>query len=124
MDYQALVDYCMTKKGAVQDLPFGPDTLVFKVMGKLFALTGVDPSESPLTVNLKCDPALAEILRRTYPDSVLPGYHMNKRHWNTVVCDDALLADDEIYEMIDNSYALVVKGLRKADREKLEKGEL
>ncbi len=118
IDRQVLRDYCGSKPGAVEDFPFDAETLVFKVMGKLFALMGLDiPDDQPQTINLKCDPAWAEVLRQTYP-AVQPGYHMNKRHWNTVTCDGTI-PDSEIYEMIDQSYALVVKGLKKVDREKL-----
>ena len=110
--------YCGAKKGALEDFPFGEETLVFKVMGKMFALMPLDvPPNKPHTINLKCDPELAQVLRQTYP-AVQPGYHMNKQHWNTIICDGSI-PDDEIYEMIDNSYTLVVKSLKKADREKL-----
>ena len=119
MNKQELRDYCSSKKGAEETFPFDAVTLVFKVMGKMFALMAVDtPDDQPPRINLKCDPALAEILRETY-QAVQPGYHMDKRHWNTVICDGSI-PDDEIREMIDNSYALVVEKLKKADREKLQ----
>ena len=114
-DLETLTNYLLAKPGAVEERPFGPETMVFKVMGKMFALT--TPTDDPLRVNLKCDPFLAELLREKYA-AVLPGYHMNKRHWNTLVLDGSV-PEDEIREMIDASYALVVKGLKKADREKL-----
>lgn len=118
MDREQLRAYCNSKKGAEETFPFDAVTLVFKVMGKMFALTSLDTlPDEPARVNLKCDPTLAVILRETYP-AVLPGYHMNKRHWNTVVCDGTI-PPDEIEEMIDNSYDLVVKGFKNADREKL-----
>jgi predicted DNA-binding protein (MmcQ/YjbR family) len=111
----ALREYCCSKPAAVETFPFDEDTLVFKVMGKMFALTNIRAPE--LSVNLKCDPDWAMILRDHYA-AVTPGYHMNKRHWNTVAMDGSI-PDDEIREMIDHSYRLVVKGLKKSDREKL-----
>lgn len=117
IDRAALRGYCLSRKSARAEFPFGPEAEVFKVMGKMFALIPVDAN--PPTINLKCDPALAEMLRQTYP-TVTPGYHMNKRHWNTVMVDGSI-PDDEVLEMIDHSYGLVVKGLRKADRERLER---
>ncbi len=114
-ELEPLRDYLLAKPGSTEERPFGPDALVFKVMGKMFAL--VAWQAQPLTISLKCDPHLAEMLRTTY-SAVRPGYHLNKRHWNTVTLDDSI-PSAEIREMIDNSYALVVKGLTKADREKL-----
>ena len=119
MDAQTVRDYCLSKKAAVEDFPFGPDTRVFKVMGKMF---GLMPADGTAWINLKCDPEFARVLRDTY-DAVKPGYHMNKRHWNTVHANGDI-PDDEIRDMIDDSYRLVVKGLKKADREKLETGKL
>ena len=107
--------YFKNKPGNTEDYPFGPDTLVYKVMGKMFALVGID--ESPLRINLKCDPNEAIILRDMY-ESVIPGYHMNKEHWNTVILDGSI-PEEEIHKMIDESYRLVVKFLKKSDREKL-----
>ena len=107
--------YLLAKTGATEERPFGPDALVFKVMGKMFAL--VAWQAQPLTISLKCRPHVAEMLRMTYP-AVRPGYHMNKRHWNTVTLDGSVPAD-EVQEMIDNSYALVVAGLTKAQRAQL-----
>ncbi|NIP28657.1 MAG: MmcQ/YjbR family DNA-binding protein [Phycisphaerae bacterium] len=114
MDRQTLYRYILKKKGAFEDRPFGPDTAVFKVMGKMFALVG---DNEPLAVNLKCDPDEAVFLRQMY-FAVQPGYHMNKRHWNTVTIDGSI-PDEEIRQMVDSSYNLVVKGLKKADREAL-----
>lgn len=122
MDRHELRAYCNSKIAAEETFPFDETTLVFKVMGKMFALMGTDiPEDQPQTVNLKCDPTLAQILRETY-SAVIPGYHMNKKHWNTVILDGTV-PDDEIIEMIDHSYDLVVKGLKKADREKLQRME-
>lgn len=117
MDREALTAYCAAKRGVTSDLPFGDDTLVFRVGGKIFALIALNAA--PLRVNLKCEPALAEILRQTY-SAVIPGYHMNKRHWNTVVLDGSL-PDTEVREMIDNSYDLVFNSLPRAQREALSK---
>lgn len=104
----------MHKKGAIEDRPFGPETAVFKIMGKMFGLIG---DGEPLAVNLKCDPDEAIFLRQMYT-AVQPGYHMNKRHWNTVTIDGTI-PDEEIRQMVDASYNLVVKSLKKADQEAL-----
>jgi predicted DNA-binding protein (MmcQ/YjbR family) len=117
IDLKALRKYCASKPGALEDYPFGEDTLVFKVMGKMFALMPLEQRDEPPTVSLKCDPALAEILRNIY-DAVQPGYHLNKKHWNTVTVDGSI-PDDEIYDMIEQSYELVVKSLKKEEREQL-----
>jgi predicted DNA-binding protein (MmcQ/YjbR family) len=116
MTFKALRDYCRSKPGAVEEFPFGEETLVFKVMGKIFALTGVE--RLPLAVNLKCDPDLAVELRDRWP-AVQPGYHMNKAHWNTVELDSSIPAD-KVREMIDHSYGLVVAGLKRSERQRLE----
>lgn len=108
----------LAKPGAASSYPFGPDTLVFKVGNKMFALLAED--EEPLTMNLKCDPDEALALRGAHPKSIYPGYHMDKRHWNTVVLDGSL-KDELVLEMIDQSYDLVFKSLPKAKRQKLEK---
>jgi len=116
MDIESFRQYCLRKKGVTEELPFGPDTLVMKVMGKMFAATGLNEIE--FRVNLKCDPTRAQELREAY-DQIIPGWHMNKKHWNTVYFEQGL-RDDLLMELIDHSYALVVKGLRKSDREVLE----
>ncbi len=119
MDWNAVCDYCRSLKGAVEDYPFDAETLVFKVGGKIFALPGSAPKpEQTGSVNLKCEPDLALILRQTYPAAVLPGYHMNKRHWNTVMLDESI-PSEEIRDMIDDSYRLIVSSLKKADRQAL-----
>nr|WP_256534199.1 MmcQ/YjbR family DNA-binding protein [Lewinella sp. JB7] len=106
----------MTKKGVTETLPFGPDTLVMKVAGKMFALTGLD--ETDFRLNLKCDPERALQLRDRYPDVIVPGCHMNKKHWNTIYVERGDLADDLVRELIDHSYDLVVASLpRKVRRE-------
>lgn len=105
----------MSKKGVTESLPFGPETLVFKVMGKAFLLTGMD--ESPLQFNVKCDPEKAIELREQYP-CVKPGYHMNKKHWNTVVVDGSV-SNRLLQQWITVSYNLVVSGLTKKEQQKL-----
>jgi predicted DNA-binding protein (MmcQ/YjbR family) len=105
------------KKGATEERPFGPEALVFKVMGKMFALVAWE--EIPLRITLKCDPDDALALRDQYK-AVQPGYYMSKRHWNTITLDGSIHNED-ILRMIDDSYALVVKGLKKAVRQELER---
>ncbi|MGB8706078.1 MAG: MmcQ/YjbR family DNA-binding protein [Gillisia sp.] len=117
MNIEHLRDYCLSKKGVTEELPFGPDTLVFKVMGKIFALASLDAI--PLTVNLKCDPDKAPNLRDEYPDNILPGYHMNKKHWNTLVLDGNL-QNSLIFELTDHSYEQVRGGLTKKLQKELE----
>lgn len=117
MNVEDISEYCLRKKGVVEDFPFDEETLAFKVAGKMFALIPLE--RVPLQINLKCDPEQVVELREKY-DAVQPGYHMNKDHWNTVIIDGRLKSN-LIFEWIDNSYGLVVKGLKKADREKLLK---
>ena len=109
MDVAEFREYCLTKPGATEGTPFGPDVLVFKVGGKMFALAALD--EVPPTVNLKCDPDLALDLRDRY-EQVRPGYHMNKKHWNTVEIESGI-PDVELRKMIDHSYQLVIERLPK-----------
>ena len=106
MDIEELRTYILQKPAVTEGFPFGEDTLVFKVNEKIFLLTGLD--SSPLQFNVKCDPDKAIELREEYPDSVLPGYHMNKKHWNTVIVDGRL-SKKQLKEMIDHSYDLVKK---------------
>jgi predicted DNA-binding protein (MmcQ/YjbR family) len=107
MDLAQFREYCLNKPGATESTPFGSDVLVFKVGGKMFALAALD--EVPTTANLKCDPDLALDLRDRY-EQVRPGYHMNKKHWNTVEIDSGI-PDAELRKMIDHSYELVVQRL-------------
>ena len=120
MDYDILHNYLLSKHGAVEDYPFGFETMVFKVMGKMFALIPLEAET--LRVNLKCEPERALELRAVWPEIVLPGYHMNKRHWNTVLAESSSLPDDDLREMIDHSYDRVVASLRRVDRERLAAG--
>lgn len=115
MDFDRLRQYCLSKPATSEHMPWGDDTLVFKVMDKVFAISGI--SQRPLSVNLKCDPQRAIELRDRYP-AIQPGYHMNKQHWNTVMLDGSL-DDSLVEELIDHSWTLVVKGLKKTDREAL-----
>jgi len=109
MDLAQFRKYCLSKPRATEGTPFGPDVLVFKVSGKMFALAALD--EVPTTVNLKCDPDLALELRDRY-EQVTPGYHMNKKHWNSVGIESGI-PDAKLRKMIDHSYDLVTKGLPK-----------
>ncbi|WP_317930018.1 MmcQ/YjbR family DNA-binding protein [Halioxenophilus sp. WMMB6] len=113
MDYQAVKNYCLAKPEAELDYPFGPDAAVIKVRGKLFAI--LSERQGVAQVNLKCDPYRAQALRDLYP-AVIPGYHMNKKHWNTVLLDHTLVAS-EIELMIDHSYSLIIRSLKRADRQ-------
>ena len=115
MNIQQYREYCIRKKEVTEEFPFDNETLVFKVCGKIFALTNVDAFAS---INLKCDPEEAVILRVKYA-CVQPGYHMNKKHWNTVLLDGSV-PDKTILHWIDDSYQCVIKGLPKKEKLKLE----
>jgi predicted DNA-binding protein (MmcQ/YjbR family) len=110
MDLADFREYCLSKPNTTEGTPFGPDVIVFKVSSKMFALAALD--EVPPTVNLKCDPELALDLRDRY-EQVRPGYHMNKKHWNTIEIERGI-PDPELRKMIDHSYELVIKGLPKS----------
>lgn len=103
MNIEILREYCISKDNVTESFPFGDDTLVFKAKGKIFVLANL---EGDLSINLKCDPALALELRERY-DSVTPGYHMNKKHWNTILVDGSV-PDKEILAWVDHSYNLVI----------------
>jgi predicted DNA-binding protein (MmcQ/YjbR family) len=113
MDLETLRNYCLALPAVTEELPFGPDTLVFKVCGRMFALTGLD--EFVTSVNLKCDPEYAIELREQY-NGVNPGWHMNKIHWNTVMCNDDV-PQKLIFELIDHSYKLITSKLTKKEKE-------
>jgi predicted DNA-binding protein (MmcQ/YjbR family) len=115
MDIESLREYCLSKPHSAETLPFGPDVIVFKVMGKAFLLLPLDTS--PVQFNVKCDPDLVVELREQYP-CVLPGYHMNKKHWNTIVADGSV-SSRQLKEWIDHSYELVVKSLPKKTRDRV-----
>lgn len=120
MNTEQLRDFCITKKGVTEDFPFDFDTLVFKVMGKMFALIPLAKWEKgEMTINLKCNPERAIELRENY-ESIYAGYHMNKKHWNTVNVNSGDVSDDLVKELINHSYDLVVKGLTKKLQAELE----
>ncbi|HMH33450.1 MAG TPA: MmcQ/YjbR family DNA-binding protein [Puia sp.] len=116
MDIESLREYCLHKKEVREEFPFGESTLVFKVRGKIFLLTGLN--ESPLQFNVKADPEQSIELREQY-ESIQPGYHMNKKHWNTVIVDGSI-PEKLLRQMVDESYALVVQSLPKKEREGLQ----
>jgi predicted DNA-binding protein (MmcQ/YjbR family) len=116
MDLIAFRTYCLEKKGTSEDFPFDEVTLALRVGGKIFALTGLDAER--FQVNLKCEPEYAVELREQYPE-VQPGYHMNKKHWNTVDFEGSL-PESLLRRLIDHSYEQTVKTLKKAERARLD----
>ena len=118
MDLDELRSYCTDKPGGTEGYPFGPGALVMKVADKLFAI--VADETDPLTISLKCDPEEAPMLRKSFA-AVAPGYHLNKRHWNTITLDESV-PDDVVRGWIDDSYDLVVAGLPKRVRDDLPTG--
>ena len=115
MNIEEIRDYCLAKKGVTEGMPFGNDTLVFKVMDKIFALANLD---GDLSINLKCDPEKAIELRENNP-CVQPGYHMNKRHWNTIYMDGSVTST-LIMNWIDHSYEIIVNSLTGIKKKELE----
>ena len=121
MHIEELRDFCIAKKGVTEDFPFDDVTLVFKVLGKMFLLTGLDSWEKgEEKINLKCDPEKAIELREEY-EAIDAGWHMSKKHWNTVTLNTGDVSDDLVRELIDHSYDRVVKGMTKKMRKELEK---
>jgi predicted DNA-binding protein (MmcQ/YjbR family) len=118
MTAAVLRDHCLSFLGSEETFPFGPETSVFKVAGRIFALSRL--AETPLRVSLKCEPALAEQLRKAHA-AVIPGYHLNKRHWNTVIIDGSL-PKQMIRDMVEDSYDLIVSKLSRAQRRSLAWG--
>ncbi len=116
MDYDQAKQYLLSRPDAREDYPFGPDVMVPKIKGKMFATLGIEQGIG--NMNLKCDPAQAQELRDLFK-AVKPGYHMNKLHWNTIILDGSI-PQGEIERMIDHSYGLVIKKLKKSEREALE----
>ncbi|MHA6481881.1 MmcQ/YjbR family DNA-binding protein [Paenibacillus sp. strain BS8-2] len=112
MDMLSIRAYCQGLKGTTEDYPFGPEPLVMKVGGKMYALLGTN--DGVINLSLKCEPHMAELLRMQH-EAIKPGYHLNKKHWNTVTIDGSL-SDEELCEMMMHSYELVVRGLTKAQR--------
>ncbi len=115
MNIEEFREYCLSKKGVTESFPFDEQTLVFKAI-KMFALTNI---EGEFRVNLKCDPERAVQLREEYPDNILPGYHMSKKHWNTVIVEGSV-PEKLIYELIDHSYHLIVHSLTKKQKQELD----
>lgn len=116
MNIEELRDFCLSLPGTEETMPFDDVTLVFKVMGKMFALASLNAQ--PLRVNLKCDPDRALELREQY-SSVIPGYHMSKKHWNTVIIDGEV-SDAELLQWVSDSYRMIAASLPKKAREQLE----
>ena len=112
MDAKALRAWCLEQNGAVEEFPFGEQTSVFKVAGKIFALSAL--AGDPLEVSVKCEPGLALALRDSYP-AIRPGYHLNKQHWNTITIDGSM-PDQHVRDMIEDSYDLIVSALPKRVR--------
>jgi len=115
MDIKEVTEYCLSKPNAFIDYPFGPEPAVIKVGSRIFAFIHI--MNKKLYISLKCDPFISQTLRQQYA-AVIPGYHLNKKHWNTVTIDGSV-PDNELIWMIDHSYELVYKRLSKADRAKL-----
>ena len=116
MDIESFRDYCLNKKGANESLPFDENTLVFKVLSKVFAITNL--TKTPFSVNLKCDPEKAIEIRELYSE-ITPGYHMNKKHWNTIIFEGEV-PTNILYELIDHSYNLVVEKMTKKEKATLK----
>lgn len=117
MNIEVLREYCLHKKHTEESLPFGESTLVFKLNNKIFVLMGLEDGSH--SCNLKCDPEKAIELRETY-DGVIPGYHMNKKHWNTVLFNEDI-SDQLIYDLVDHSYELILDSFSKKIQEELNK---
>lgn len=120
MNIEELRDFCISKKGVTEHFPFDDVTLVFKVMNKMFALVGLHQWESgDQKINLKCNPQKANELRANY-EGISAGFHMNKKHWNTVLMNNSDVSDQLVFQLIDHSYDLVVQGLTKKAKAELE----
>ena len=120
MDAELVREYCLLKKATTEDQPFGPDVLTFRVGGKIYLLLSLD--SFPSQFNVKCDPERAIDLRAKYP-SIIPGYHMNKKHWNTVILDGTL-STELVHSMIDESYDIIFGSLPKKKRTEIESTEI
>ncbi len=116
MNIEQIREYCLSLNGVTEDMPFGDDTLVFRVMNKIFALVNLS---GETTINLKCDPARAIELREEH-HAIIPGYHMNKQHWNTIIMDGSL-KKELVTSLIDHSYDLIVASLPKVKKEELKR---
>ncbi|OEK07778.1 MmcQ-like protein [Flavivirga aquatica] len=119
MNIEQIREYCLNKKGTTEDFPFDADTLVFKVLGKMFALVSLKRWEQgEAAINLKADPDYSQELRAEY-NSIKPGYHMSKKHWNTLYLHENELQPQFVKELIDHSYTMVIKGMTKKQKESL-----
>lgn len=118
IDIEKVINYAKSKRFVSEEQPFGPDNLVYKVYGKMFLLLSLD--STPTSINVKCEPNLANELREKY-SFVIPGYHMNKVHWNTIIFENGL-DDNFLLEQIDNSYDLVVDTLTKTQKKEIRDG--
>ena len=116
LSLETFKNYCLSKKGVTECFPFDDETLVFKVSSKMFALTNIN--KPVLEINLKCEPFMSEDLRRDF-DAINPGYHMNKKHWNTIILDGSI-SDEKILFLVDLSFELVYNGLKKSEKEVLQ----
>ena len=116
MNIEEFRSYCLHKKGVTESFPFDETTLVFKVLNKMFALSGLN--SQPFQINLKCDPERAIGLREEYDGFIYPGFHMNKKHWNTIEAEE--LPNSLLIDLIDHSYDLVIKGMTKKQRATLQ----
>lgn len=116
LSLEAFKNYCLSKNGTTESFPFDDETLVFKVSSKMFALTNIN--KPILEVNLKCEPFMSEDLRRDF-HAIKPGYHMNKKHWNTIIFDGSI-PDEKILFLVDLSFELVYNGLKKSEKEELQ----
>lgn len=120
MNIEQLRDFCISKKGVTEHFPFDDVTLVFKVMNKMFALSGLERWEKgEESINLKCDPEKAQELRGEY-EGINPGFHMSKKHWNTVTINTSDVSDKMVMELINHSYNLIIGGLTKKAQKELE----
>ena len=117
MNIEQIREHCIKKKGVTEEFPFDEETLVFKVAGKIFLLASLE--SIPLRINLKCDPEKVIELREEY-ESVQPGYHMNKQHWNTIIIDGSF-STTKLFEWINDSYTLVFNKLKKSEQIRLKK---
>ncbi len=120
MNIDDIRNYCLNLPGVYEDMPFGIDNLVFKVGSRMFLLMELD--NDPLTINVKCDPIKALDLRERFPMNVKPGYHMNKKHWNTIIINSHL-KQQQIQEWIDHSYILVFQKLKKSEQKEIHESE-
>lgn len=116
MNIEACREFCISKKGVTEEFPFGPNALVMKVMGKMFALIGLD--DTPFKMSLKCEPERAIALRDEHDEFITGAFHMNKKHWNSILAE--ALPPALVQELIDHSYDLVVKGLTKKQQQELQ----